>query len=91
MFKKSSDKRLQRGQGMTEYIIIVGVIAVAAIGAFGYFGSTVEKSIGNMAMELAGGEADVAAAQAEATKAIQQGDGGNKANNLGTFTDNAAK
>jgi pilus assembly protein Flp/PilA len=31
----------QRGQGMTEYIIITALIAIAAIAAVTYFGSTV--------------------------------------------------
>lgn len=44
------------GQGMTEYIIIVGVIAVAAIGAFGFFGDVIEQQTAGMAAELAGGD-----------------------------------
>ena len=44
------------GQGMTEYIIIVGVIAVAAIGAFGFFGDTIEHQIAGMSAELSGGD-----------------------------------
>jgi len=43
------------GQGMTEYIIIVGVIAVAAIGAFGFFGDTIEHQIAGMSAEMSGG------------------------------------
>lgn len=68
MFKKSSNKHLQRGQGMTEYIIIVGVIAVAAIGAFGFFGDTVENQIAGMAQELSGQDAtaEIGAAQTAA-------------------------
>jgi len=31
-------RRTQLGQGMTEYIIIVALIAVAAIGVYSYFG-----------------------------------------------------
>ena len=83
MFKKTSNKSLQRGQGMTEYIIIVGVIAIAAIGAFGYFGSTVESQIGGMAKELAGGDATNARIQAEqqADQAINKGQGVNDLKN----------
>lgn len=47
-------KRLARGQGMTEYIIIVALIAVAAIGVYSMFGDTVKKQTGAMAAALAG-------------------------------------
>ena len=44
----------QSGQGMTEYIIIVALIAIAAIAAFTYFGSTVRDQTTSMTQELAG-------------------------------------
>jgi len=63
----------QDGQGMTEYIIIVALIAVAAIGASSYFGSTVRNQVAAMAGEVAGNKsistASKAAADADATKA----------------------
>lgn len=37
--------RDQRGAGMTEYIILVGVIAMLAIVAFRFFGSSVSTKI----------------------------------------------
>lgn len=46
--------RLQRGQGMTEYIIIVALIAIAAIGSFKYFGQTARSQAAAAAQELAG-------------------------------------
>ena len=46
--------RKQRGQGMTEYIIIVALIAIAAIGVFTFFGGTVRAQVAGMAGELAG-------------------------------------
>lgn len=49
--------RKQRGQGMTEYIIIVALIAIAAIGVFTFFGGTVRAQVASMAGELAGNEA----------------------------------
>lgn len=57
----------QRGQGMTEYIIIVALVAVAAIGAFKYFGQTVRAQASVAANELAGGT--TSAARAVATSA----------------------
>ncbi len=44
----------QRGQGMTEYIIIVALIAVAAIGAFRFFGQTARQQVAGLATELSG-------------------------------------
>ena len=44
----------QAGQGMTEYIIIVALIAVAAIGVYSYFGQTLRNQTAGMAAEMAG-------------------------------------
>ena len=43
-----------RGQGMTEYIIIVALIAVAAIGVYTAFGKTVRGQMAVTAEALAG-------------------------------------
>jgi Flp pilus assembly pilin Flp len=61
----------QRGQGMTEYIIIVALIAVAAIGAFRFFGQTVRGQAAVAASELGGGGANTAAAKIVVTGAAQ--------------------
>lgn len=52
-----SSKKKQFGQGMTEYIIIVALIAVAAITVYNLFGDTVRGQVGDMAAELGGGTA----------------------------------
>lgn len=44
----------QRGQAMTEYIIIVAMIAIAAIAVYQYFGQTVRNQTASIAEELAG-------------------------------------
>ena len=46
--------RDQHGQGMTEYIIIVALIAVAAIGVFMFFGRTVREQGAGIANEISG-------------------------------------
>lgn len=46
--------RYQAGQGMTEYIIIVALIAVAAIGVYTAFGKTVRGQMAVTAQALAG-------------------------------------
>ena len=43
------------GQGMTEYIIIVALVAVAAISVYNFFGDTVRGQVGDLAAELGGG------------------------------------
>jgi Flp pilus assembly pilin Flp len=45
-----------RGQGMTEYIIIVALIAVAAIGVYNLFGKTVRNQTAAIAQGLAGND-----------------------------------
>ena len=49
-------RRVQRGQGMTEYIIIVALIAIAAIGVYNLFGKTVRQQTAAMAQGLAGND-----------------------------------
>lgn len=53
----------QLGQGMTEYIIIVALIAIAAIGIYSLFGDTIRDQMGAMTDELAGGEGDNTASE----------------------------
>lgn len=52
----------QLGQGMTEYIIIVALIAIAAIGIYTLFGDVIRDQMGAMTQELAGGQGDNTAA-----------------------------
>lgn len=47
----------QFGQGMTEYIIIVALIAIAAIGIYTIFGDTIRGQMSSMTSELAGNNA----------------------------------
>ncbi len=49
--------RGRRGQGMTEYIIIVALIAIAAITIFGLFGDQIKTVITDIANALGGGTA----------------------------------
>ncbi|HEY0061194.1 MAG TPA: hypothetical protein VGC21_03670, partial [Telluria sp.] len=52
--KKQFLKMKQAGQGMTEYIIIVALIAVAAIAVSQLFGATIRNQIAGIAMEVSG-------------------------------------
>ncbi len=75
-----ASKQQQRGQGMTEYIVIVALIAVAAIATYQFFGQTVRSQTAGIAQELSGksstaamGQAAAAATQAQAEGAAKKG------------------
>jgi len=80
----------QRGQGMTEYIIIVALIAVAAIAVYQLFGATVRNQTAGIAMEVAGkdGKAAIDAAGAAADKAATRAKDA-QANSLSSYGDQA--
>ena len=67
-------RRKQLGQGMTEYIIIVALIAISAIGVFTFFGDTARQQVAGMAQELAGNDAkaQITAASKDAQGATAQ-------------------
>lgn len=73
MYPKS--RKVEAGQGMVEYIIIVALIALAGIAAFSLFGESVRGQTAQMAKQVAGvndstGKAvSTAAAAAAVTKA----------------------
>lgn len=54
----------EHGQGMTEYIIIVALIAIAAIGVYTAFGKTVRGQMAATAQTLAGKDASSARQEA---------------------------
>lgn len=73
--KSAHFKHKQRGQGMTEYIIIVALIAVAAIAVYQFFGQTIRSQTAGIAKEVSGqsATADITNAQTAATSATQEG------------------
>jgi Flp pilus assembly pilin Flp len=48
------------GQGMTEYIVVVAVVAVAAIGVYSLLGQTIRNQTAGIAQEIAGTDAGAA-------------------------------
>jgi len=74
MFNKIAARKRTSGQGMTEYIIIVALIAVAAIGVYRLFGDTVKQQVAGLAKEISGqsGEAAQTAAATSADDAETQ-------------------
>lgn len=57
--------RRQTGQGMTEYIIVVALIAVAAIGVYTLFGQTIRNQTAGLALEVSGQTASTAIGNAQ--------------------------
>jgi type IV pilus assembly protein PilA len=88
--RKLKSSTRQRGQGMTEYITIVALIAVAAIAVYQLFGATVRNQTAAIAMEVSGknGSAAIAQAGVAATKAEAAAKDANK-NSLATYGDQA--
>jgi Flp pilus assembly pilin Flp len=89
----SVSKRLasgQRGQGMTEYIIIVALIAIAAIGVYSFFGQTVRQQTAGMAQELSGKKADaqISGAQSAASSAATDA---SKQKGMGDYSNTVSK
>ena len=71
----------QLGQGMTEYIVIVALVAVSAIAVYIIFGDVIRGQVGDLAAELGGGDsANTAAAEGAAAQAA-----GTAEFNLGNF------
>ncbi len=72
---------------MTEYIIIVALIAVSAIGVYSLFGQTIRNQTSGLAQEMSGGNAqtDITNAQTNAGDARTNG---NKKKDMGTYNDN---
>lgn len=84
MSAKSVLRRRQRGQGMTEYIIIVALIAIASITVVSMFGGTVRNQVGGMAKELSGQSASDSIQAAKADADLGAGDA-QVERNLGSY------
>jgi Flp pilus assembly pilin Flp len=81
-------KTKQAGQGMTEYIIIVALIAVSAIGVYSFFGQTIRNQVAGLASEIAG--KDATAQIAAATKSATDADAvAKKSYNLSNYNEGA--
>lgn len=86
---RQSIKR-QSGQGMTEYIIIVALIAVAAIAVYQFFGTSVRSQTAAIAQELSGGDGTASQQKAAESAGKATEEAGTK-HSLKSFTGNEAK
>ena len=76
----------QQGQGMTEYIIIVALIAVAAIATYQLFGTTIRNQTAAMAMEVAGNNgSDAIKAAGDAADAAEKAANDKEKNSLASY------
>jgi len=80
----------QAGQGMTEYIIIVALIAIAAITVVSFFGGTVRNQIGGMAQELSGQSANESIQAAQGTADAAAADAAEE-RNLGSYDNSVSQ
>jgi len=77
LFGRNSEK----GQGMTEYIIIVALVAIAAIAVVGFFGDVVRNQFYNMTASLAG-----STSRSDAGKFVKKAAREKRARGLDDFT-----
>ncbi len=63
--KTNRSYRTIRGQGMTEYIIIVALIAIASVAAVGVFGDSIQASFVSLSSQLTGATAEDAGAMVQ--------------------------
>jgi Flp pilus assembly pilin Flp len=68
----------QKGQGMTEYIIIVALIAVAAIAVYQFFGQTIRSQTAGIAQEVSGKTATTSITNAQTAADSAQTEGTTK-------------
>lgn len=78
-----SSKFSQKGQGMTEYIIIVALIAVAAIGVYSFFGQAIRGQMSGMTAEISGKSSTDGKAAAGAAADLAKGEAVKK--DMGTY------
>lgn len=90
MQRRFGSRNRQLGQGMTEYIIITALIAIAAIAAVTFFGGTVRSQVGGMARELGGDTASSSIQKAKAMSQKAEAEGA-KNKTLGTYQNDNAR
>ncbi|MDQ6679427.1 MAG: hypothetical protein M3Y67_00480 [Pseudomonadota bacterium] len=86
----NQSRNQQRGQGMTEYIVIVALIAIAAIAVYQFFGQTIRSQTSGIAKEVAGQSADAAIVNAQAAAGNAESEG-TKKKGLDAYQNNNAR
>ncbi|HKT73547.1 MAG TPA: hypothetical protein VJQ47_11695 [Steroidobacteraceae bacterium] len=87
--KRVIGSRKQLGQGMTEYIIIVALVAIGAIGVYSAFGRTVQFQMAAVTNGLAGqGNQATTDINSAGTEANQADTDANKVQGLDNYAQN---
>jgi hypothetical protein len=88
--KRIQISKRQLGQGMTEYIIIVALIAVGAVGVYTAFGKTVQHEVSSIALGLTGNTAATTETTASNTAATNAQTAADKTQGMSNFTQESA-
>jgi len=75
----------EAGQGMTEYLIVVALIAISAIAVFSFFGQTMRHQVAGIAAELAGNDSSTNVSNAKNT-ASDANSKGTKQKTMGDYS-----
>ena len=65
--KRIAPRKKHFGQGMTEYVVIVGLVGIAAIGVFSAFGHVIQDQVAGFTNALAGNSSGAQTQQTDAT------------------------
>lgn len=76
------------GQGLSEYIVIVALIAIAAVVAVGLFGSSIKTQFTALASELVGGTGSGGGLSDQANTADEAFDSAKTASTLRDYVEN---
>jgi Flp pilus assembly pilin Flp len=80
----------QLGQGMTEYIIIVALIAVGAVGVYTAFGKTIQHEVAAIALGLTGNTAATTENTSANTSGTNTQTAADKTQSMTNFTQEAS-
>lgn len=61
----------QSGQGLTEYAVILSMVAVAAIAAMGFFGGAIKGKVASLSAAVSGDTKSVNSAEKDIGKAVE--------------------
>lgn len=75
----------QTGQGMSEYLIITALIAIAGIGVVGFLGDSINNQMASMSQEIAGQDGSAATGKAKTAGSSAETTAG-KAKTLANFS-----
>ncbi|MEL5848034.1 MAG: pilus assembly protein [Candidatus Igneacidithiobacillus chanchocoensis] len=84
--REKPNKFFQNGQGMTEYLIVLALIAISSIVVFSRFGQTMRNQVGGLAHELVGTDATKYGIKYAKQKAQYADDNAQKTKSMADYT-----